>query len=671
MINIVKSKDNLTANLELGKNLKLLVNFCIRNKTLVFENANGEFNIELLLQLRILTLRSSKYFVEKQTLFAYVFFQEYKDIISASITSEFKSYVTFLKNITSEFSNNDYKQGYSDLEQELWAIAILESSINNDLNLVEYITSLEFEDESDELSVFYKGYCLALPSLKVEIEVFYKMSNQLIKLSINNAEKNIPLYLLLEEIQSKALKDYQFGLDIFEYSLKQTDTNPNFLVPIISGLFTNLGIDFYKIHINPLIDDETYSVAIISGLSYTSNISEEFASLFLEIYEKFNKSNSQVLINLPKLLFAILRSNLIQDGSKSIPTCFSHLEELITIDNTDLIHFILRENAYQEKNIEARINLVLKLISLPHFEVNKYLNSINNLLWSSTDIGYLKQVLISLAQNCPFKPISKYLKTTFHKFTENNKAGLDEIIINLLISDKASYRFLGLDVFDDVYHKNARFSFEILSLDHLSQYKLWVSILQSYRQPKYTLPCLFPLLKSKSKIVKEAFVCKLEEYTENYGSEVLEIIKTNIDLAVPEFASVYERIEKHRQEHLDKNILVKNDINELNPYYTQNKLFTEFTYNYNRVFSRSLQKSTSESSVFLNFCTTIKLLKGGGWKTEGREEITKLGKISHDFSLPRNYFIEPEKIDYEHSVNLSKEWNNDMFIEIIKALNNE
>lgn len=64
----------------------------------------------------------------------------------------------------------------------------------------------------------------------------------------------------------------------------------------------------------------------------------------------------------------------------------------------------------------------------------------------------------------------------------------------------------------------------------------------------------------------------MEEYSENYGGFVTEIIESNIDADDTELKEIYTRIEEYRDTYYKNNVLVKQKIKELNPFYSQNKL---------------------------------------------------------------------------------------------------
>ncbi len=455
--------------------------------------------------------------------------------------------------------------------------------------------------------------------------------------------------------------------------MKLKDFEDDLITPVITGLYEKFGINFYKEHLNLHLLDKTYLVPIICGLSNSNNIIEVDAKLFLSIFQKSYEKDSENLIHLSKLLFSILNSSNLSEKSQYKNECIQHLEELVSINNPNLIRYILRESEYLETQTDALQGLVIKLINQPQFQINEYLSQINHILMNSEDINFLKRVLYALAENYQFEQVVKKLNSSIHKFLGKQKKEFDELLVELLIQEKPYSRFIGFDIFNDVTPLDGCyfFDFDILSLEPLCQYKLWVSILISYREPKSTIPCLLPLLKSSSKFVKEAFICKLEEYSENYGGGLTEVLRDKLDLNDAENKIIFERVEKYMYDYFESHANVKFDIKELNPQHTQNRIFVEFNKDYSRRFNKIRQKVSEESNSFLNFFNTVHLLKGGGWKMEGKDDISQLARIGVSYSLPRRCFIEPEQFDWEQSAELTKDWSDGYFDEIISILENE
>lgn len=651
-------------------NLDLLVDFSLANKTLIFnENVTG-IDFEKLIESQLIKQQTDKYHVVDFESFGFQVYSLYKSKSKVKLTNDFKTFVLLLKEIETDYKSEKFVQNITALFNDLWAIAILDSNQNYDNNFSHYIKSLNTETNREEIFSFNEGYSRALHLLNLEISNFYENGIQLINWTKSDADYNMPLGSFLRGVRNKIKENEKWGFDCFEYSIKQPDFEIDFLIPIITGLYEKEGITFYRKSLEGKVNIETYTVSIICGLSNVEYVKKEECELFFEIFNQVNKDNNHVLMNLPKLLFAILRSKETSIEKEYIEKAFLLLEELLEIDNSNLIFFILRENEFQDNYLELRQDLIISLIKKPHFK-QEYLNSINNFLWKSKDVLYFEKLLYTIGEYLPFKAINKNLSSSINEIRSNCKKEFDKVLVNLLIQNKASFRFLATDIFSDFSSENYQFDYDILELDSLSQYKLWVSIFQNYREPKNILPCLLPLLKSKSPLVKEAFICKLEEYTESYGGSVTEILKQKLDFGDADSLAVFERIENYKVEFYKNNVLVKDGIKELNPAFTQNRLFVNYNKNHNRRFIRQMQISSDENSFFLNFCSKVTLLKGGGWKIDGRDEISKLNKISTSFSLPRVYFTRPENFDFESDVEMVTNWDNTSFAEIQRFLDNE
>lgn len=662
-------EEELRQNKKLDSNLNLIISYSLENKTLKFPPEIEGIDVGLLHLEKILNQNT----VADNLKFAFKFFAKYKQLLNIESNEDFVSYTQALAEIKKDFNNNKHVQGFSKLERELWTVAIIDANETFKETFSSYIESLNLNDKKEEMHLFYAGYSAGLQWIKVEVNLFCNNAQQLINWTKKEDDYNLPLGRLLNGIRSKTFEDSSFGMQCFNHLINQKDFDVDLMVPVITGLYGKFGISFYKEHLSLHILDKIYSVAIICGLSNSNNITEVDAELFLSIFQKTYKKDSEILIHLSKLLFAILNSSNLSEKSQYKDECIQFLEELVSINNPNLIRYILRESEYLETQTDTLQGLVVKLIAQPHFQIKEYLTLVNHILWNSENPSFLKRVLFTLAENCQFEEISKKMNSSLHKFIEKQKKEFDEILVYLLIQDKAYYRFVGYDIFNDVSPLDGGylFDFDILSLAPICQYKLWVSVLVSYREPKSTIPCLLPLLSCSSKFVKEAFICKLEEYSENYGGGLTEVLKDELDLNDPENKIIFERVEKYMNDYFESHSRVKFGIKELNPKYTHNEIFVEFNKSYVRGWSNMMQKVSKENNSFLDFVSTVHLLKGGGWKMEGKDDISKLAKIGSSFSLPRRCFIEPEHFDWEQSAELSKDWSDGYFDEIKNILENE
>ncbi len=667
---IIRSiKEELRQNKKLDSNLDLIVTYSLENKTLTFLPEIEGIDIGLLRLEKILSQNT----VADNLKFAFKFFAKYKEQLDVKLNEDFISYTQVLARIKKDFNSNKHVQGFSKLERELWTVAIIEANDTYKETFSSYIESLNLKDLKEEIHLFYAGYSVAIQWIKIKVDLFCNNAQQLIKWTKKEDDYNLPLGRLLSGIRNKVYEDSSFGMRCFKHLVKLKDFDVDLMTPLVTGLYEKLGISYYEEHLSLRVSDIIFTVPIICGLSNSKNITEVDAELFLTIYKKVYKIDSEILIHQSKLLFAVLNSSNLSEESDFKNRCIQHLEELVSINNPNLIRYILIQCRYIDNQTDKLYGLIVTAINQPHFQIKEYLALINHILWNSESPSFFKRVLFALAENCRFEEISKKLNSSLHKFLERQKKEFDELLVDLLIQNKAYYRFIGFDIFNDITPLDGSYSFDfdILSLAPICQYKLWVSVLISYREPKSSIPCLLPLLSSSSKFVKEAFICKLEEYSENYGGGLTEVLKDELDLNDPENKIIFERVEKYMNDFFESHSRVKFGIKELNPRYTHNEIFVEFNKSYVRGWSNMMQKVSKGNNSFLDFVSTVHLLKGGGWKMEGKDDISKLAKIGSSFSLPRRCFIEPEHFDWEQSAELSKDWSKGYFDEVKKILENE
>ncbi|WP_346856925.1 hypothetical protein [uncultured Draconibacterium sp.] len=669
MTKIERIKEELKLNKELDSSLKLIVDFSIKNRTLIFSPEINDINVKLLHSQNVL----KKNRVGDNLKFAFQFYTKYTEVKNFELDENFNSYSQSIMQIEKDFCDNKHITGFSNLKRELYAIAILKANADYGETFLDYIKSLDVETCEDEQHSFFGGYCIAAPFVRIDIEPFYYNAQHLIGWTKVESNYHLPQGRLLNGIRNRINEDSSYGMKCLKYVLGLKNFEIDFLIPIVTGLYEKNGISFYNESLETLIFDDRYSIPIICGLANIKSIGDDEAKLFLSIHKKVSKLNIDNLIYSSRLLFAILNSPNLSTELDYQNQCAKYLEEMVMVDNPNLIRYVLRESEYVENQANALQMLVVKLISQPHFQVEEYLRLIDHILWSTKEIEFFKQVLFALAENCKFKEVAKKLNSSIHEFIEKQKKEFDRLLINLLIQNKPYYRFVGFDIYNSITPLDGCyvFDFDILSLKPINQYKLWVSILVGYREPKSAIPSLLPLLNSKSSFVKEAFICKLEEYSENYGGGLTEVLKDKLDFNDTESRIVYERVEKYMNDFFIVNVKVKNDIKELNPQYSQNKIFKDFNKGYARSMGKLMQKASDDGNSFLNLITKVQLLKGGGWKMEGRDDISKLAEISSSYSLPRRCFIEPEHFDWEQSKELTRDWDGNYFDEIKNILDNE
>jgi hypothetical protein len=232
---------------------------------------------------------------------------------------------------------------------------------------------------------------------------------------------------------------------------------------------------------------------------------------------------------------------------------------------------------------------------------------------------------------------------------------------------------MGLDLFNKLSTSSPYiFSIDILSLLPITQYRLWVSLTQDFKEPKYYIPSILSLIDSKSDLVKESFLCKLEEHSEDYGGHIIEVLEMHLDKQNTKHIEVLERIRQYMVDFYSTYINLKGPIKEFNPYYTDNKAVRLFNELHFKKMSDTIHKGAEKNS-FLSVlgADTVQLSKGGGFRFGNKGEISKLGSFASSFSLPRSYFINHNKFELEQGFEMRRDWTNEEFETIQNIIDDE
>lgn len=645
----------------LKKDLIKYVSFLILKKEITI-SVTDYSETQLLLENKILKNESKSLKIENYTFIAIALLEYYKTTYSFDYSTEFELNILFFEQVKEDFTADKYSNEYAILELELLKIIIYETNKRFNYNFNSYINELSKTNDSEYFYNFIDAYSAVFSSINIDIEVAYNNSIKLLAFTKSDATFNFNEGNVLNGIKQKCFSDEIFGLKLFKFSLDNSNEKDDIIISaIVPGIYEKIGYSFYKNDLKKLIDNNIKLFEIINGLSNISIIKEKEYPLFISLFNQ-HKANKDLIIPLAKLLFAILKSENLKNNNLYTDKCFEGLNEIIVNESSSL--FILHNTTYLENNEEKRTEIIINIINQSYFSITTHLTSISHFFWKCQNIQYLKQILIEISKVHPFKKTAKYFNSRFKKF---DKIEFETMYIDFLTDNKANLRFLGVDIFNNL--GNQKFNSDILKLEPIKQYKLWVCLTQTYKEPKYIIPFLLPLVDSRSTTIKECFILKLKEYSENYGGHLTELLETNLDSNNINHSQVLKFVIEHMHEHYEKNIHIKYGIKELNPYYSNNKILDDFNLLFNKKMRRGI--SGTEKTGFLAFSRTIHLAKGGGWKNGDENEIMKLGKIQTSFALPRNYFINPNDYEIEEFQESNTDWNENDFKLIESWISNE
>lgn len=247
--------------------------------------------------------------------------------------------------------------------------------------------------------------------------------------------------------------------------------------------------------------------------------------------------------------------------------------------------------------------------------------------------------------------------SSLYKAFMRNSESFSQYVFQFVIDDNGQVRLLGNRIFQFLHHYNHTFHFsvDIITLPAIEQYKLLTSVLGFSFNLEKTLPLLLPLIKSTDERVRNGLVRKLEELSEYYRKQVIEIVQryaseNEFDEAI--LTNIQDYYEEFRNQ-----LSQKSAINELSPRFNERNSLLKYHEFYSKSLSQNYKQLEENSTGIMSLAHKVLLAKGGGWRIKGRSERHQLSSVGTSFTLPRSYFLNPTKFEWEHRVLLNKEWD--------------
>lgn len=641
------------------RDLTELIKFVIDKKTFSFKESDVSFNCDDLVTREVLERQSNQIKVGNSLLFTKAFYQYFATKLNFTLTSDFQAAVEFYHELQEEFMV-ERKVIMGITEQMRNLLMYLIKNINKDFGVTfeDFVLSLKKDDEDRFLYEFNYSFFQCLDELEIEAENLHPIIIHLHKQVYSDAQYNLNLGELTKAIQYYCIKHREKGIRLLElHKEKESKPTVNIHAAILTGLYKSNREEELE-RIKNLSHGDINHVSIACAISAFEPKSNSEATNLLDTIDSIKSEADDYLINLPRLYVNFIDNENVSDP-EIINRCFAKIQELIEID-----HIGIKQNAlWQLHFVKGHDEVVFKIIDSLNkapLEENLY-KVVNDVLTRFEVQKYFFQFLKGYSVNNKMKFEAKKFEFPISKFKYDNPSVFGKHLIDLLIDNDGGIRFIGKRILSHlifVINGNYQFDYDILKLSALEQYKLWVSVLQVSLEPKYSFPLLLPLRKSKYPIVAEAFIFKMEQLIESYTSSVISVLKEHLDLTDNDDKQLLARIESKYEEfgkYLDKKVKVK----ELNPLYTQSKLYEIHQEGFGDSLSSNMDDSVEDNSSFLSLLTTVTLAKGGGWKYEKGGQVSQLSTIGTSFQFPREYYIRPESFDFENRVSFTENWENE------------
>lgn len=637
---------------QLQESISQLITYIIDKKKFKFDKSEFQFDISELEKNEILVYDDRKFQVAKNNMFYFLFFLHYKNNLSFTLSDDIDAAIEFVETVDEHFNvERTVLNGRTEFFKNFRAFILI--AINREFNsdFISYVLSLNHD--SKNIYKFNSAFCDSLTDLYLLPKIVFTILSHLYSEINTEAMMNLNTGEITNSLRKYASFDTAKGRELLEISGKEDLYQPNLTIGTIAGIY-DTDREKFRNELNALIKEDKYHESIIIALSRVKLLSIEESNKNFDLIQSIHPVNETTFYSLSRFYSGTLENVGIVDDIL-IQKCFNKLHELIIHPNQNIRGSVLHEIRFL-KGYDKEISELLVVLLVTTDYDTKFDKAISDVFFQRNEVIFFSGFLIQYARKFKLSIDIKKFDSAIDHF-QDKEPDFSRELINLLIHDEGEVRFIAnrilttLSSLQYIY----KFKFDILTLPAIEQYKLWVSVMDDFREPKYSLPLLLPLINSKHEVVQEAFICKLEELTESYFSSVIKEMKNELDLTSPHNQNIINRV----QAYLDKfciEIDKKRGIKELDPYYTQSKLINSFHKKFSSKWNEQTDKTVNENSIFSMLATTVILAKGGGWKHEKHSEVSQLTQFSTSFSLPRESFIEGEFFDWYFRNKFIENW---------------
>ena len=659
----------IASEVDIDNELETLIEYSLTNKTKIYPTS--ELSLKHLEYQGILAINGDNYAIADYYFVAYKLLLRFTDEESITLSNNFEESATALLELRSHLLEQSYADLYYDIEAYLWSTIILRhfELYIEDFNT--FLSVINTDDTNNFLYPFVEGLLEADKFMQFDPSVFYSVFTKLLNMIGNEAAMSMDKVNIIKLIEGNVESNRSFAHGVFEVATNDESTQIDFLMPVITGLY-NSDPDYLENKIKVLVSNEEQSISLTCGLSNAKDIGLKDALFFIKVYKQLNITSEHLLVNKPRLIYSVLKANALNKESAEYRYCKAELFSLATHNNEWVLAYILKD-INQLEDLDLASELTLHCAQQPHFNPKIHMQRLTFGLLHINRLDLIYSTYLLLVKSNDIKAIADQSRLMVSRLRSLHKGDFDIILIKLLTNDNGLNRFMGYLLLKGLLSNSFQFEYDILKLNPLTQYKLWVSCLTKYGEPTTALPCLLPILHSQSPYVRRLFIHKLEEYSENYGSLVAETLENYTPKTSPPISKdVIERVKAYQKNFYLTQIQPKEDIKELDPFNNEFRLYEKFNQLSKRKMSNTIKEGLQRPDSFLSQVKHVTLLKGGGWKLGDRKDISKLSENVSSFHLPRLLLTEPQVFDLFVSSDFSTNWDeHQTFNEAEKIINDE
>ena len=362
-------------------------------------------------------------------------------------------------------------------------------------------------------------------------------------------------------------------------------------------------------------------------------------------------------INHLNILFEIIYVLEINEGKsfKQIIFFFSRIVEDQQLEekNINLASLKLLELSKSESpeiqcivlnNIEFLGNidrLKYEIMDNVNIENNNVLSFIKSTAYSFKNLDFffriLRKCIVNLKSEFKTNEFQHSIRNALHQDSLNFERG----IIKLLIDDLGIVRYAANRI---IMQNSVSLNINLENYTEIQQQKMIEALFLHHTDHKLLISLLLQFRNTSYPSVMKLFLTQLNLLIFDYSGSAAEELKKGLDDEKDK--TLLDFIEQHKTalyNYIDAKSLIK----EFSPQLSMAKMFTDFYSKFNEQSGESMMKAEETSDSFFNHIPKVMVTRGSGFKISGGNTgVSDMHTISVGFTLPRSYFIAPEKTDW-------------------------
>lgn len=628
-------------------NIEQLTDLIIQEKRLTFPISELVINDELV-QSGVLGKYKQDFVVKDFKAITPLILEIYKEKLNFEIQDDFKENVAFLQNVTSDFLSNGFVPYFRKLSKHLLEELIIESNQLHNCSFVEYINYLEETKDRESIFSFIDSYQSVMIGLQLSTKDYYTNVIKLLELSASDADFNSPQANILRSVRVKCRNETVFAYDLFHFSFQEEKYDVKFQANIIAALYETERITFFNNHLKVKLENRQNESAILWGLAFVYNPTETDCTLFIEIYKE---KHHMTTLSIPSLalLFSIVRTPFIQ----FYDFCFNGFNN--SLENEANSQYLIKELWNLDNFSAEKFEFIKNLIRREYFKTEIHLDDLRVFLDQIGTFESFQSIHAKLIERFPSTKFAEVFQTIMLSYDPITS---DKYLIDLLSDNRPEMRYAGLDIFEQLSASTPyKFKYDIKNLPYQTQVKLFRALFYRDADPNFFLPALIPFLEQEDEEAKELFIRQLERSALDYPSEVLKVLNKYLDKSKSGY--LIERIKEYVEEYFTQNVDPKNEIIEFNPLQTQLEFIRLFNTLLAKKFKKMLHENMKAHKGVLGLFSKneIYLAKGGGYRIENKQPISKLNKFSKGTSFARSSLYNPTNFEFDRFVISKINWD--------------